>query len=213
MNFSFPIHARDLLGMLAVLAMCAFPAPSGARDTLSDAFNISEEDLAMLPPYCAAKITRATDKALQEYWGKRFGASNWVHMHHYCFGLKAMQLAYRDYANEHMRMFQAGVAIDNFSYMIKFVEPGFFMRPELLMQRGRALTLKREYEDAESDYRLALKINKKYVDAWAALSDLYAQVGKNDEAIKVLTQAIEETGEEHKKFTSRLHDLRQKVAR
>ena len=97
--------------------------------------------------------------------------------------------------------------------MIKFVEPGFFMRPELLMQRGRALTLKREYEDAESDYRLALKINKKYVDAWAALSDLYAQVGKNDEAIKVLTQAIEETGEEHKKFTSRLHDLRQKVAR
>lgn len=196
---------------LTLLALVVTPMPGLADRGDDSAFDFSEEDLRTLPPYCVAKVGRQkTDKAAQSYWSKHFGAPNWLHLHHYCFGLKAMQLAYRNFSDKNTRAYFSKVAQGNINYVLKNAEPNFFMRPELFLQRGRAKVLGRDFDGAQEDYQTALSLDRKYIDAWAAMSDLLVQMGEPDKAIKILEEAVRETDGENKKLTLRLDELQKK---
>lgn len=200
-----------VFAFVAISALAMTPVALAGKWT-SEVVKFTEQDFMILPPLCRAKIAQQSNREVQDYWIRRYG-SNWGGMHHYCFGLKALNLAYRDFKNTTKREYFSTQAVNEFDYVLDRAEPNFVLRPEILIQRGRALTLSRSYEDAKQSFEEALKLNPKSVDAWAALSDLYSQMGKNTEAIKVLEQAIEATGSEHKKLTARLDDLRKKPAR
>lgn len=200
-----------VFAFVAISALALTPVALAGKWT-SEVVKFTEEDFMILPSLCRAKIAQQSNREVQDYWIRRYG-SNWGGMHHYCFGLKALNLAYRDFKNTTKREYFSTQAVNEFDYVLDRAEPNFVLRPEILIQRGRALTLSRSYEDAKQSFEEALKQSPKSVDAWAALSDLYSQMGKNTEAIKVLEQAIEATGSEHKKLTARLDDLRKKPAR
>jgi hypothetical protein len=42
-------------------------------------------EMTMLPPECAARI--GGDEATRQLWAQRLGPDNFLHLHHYCFGL------------------------------------------------------------------------------------------------------------------------------
>lgn len=182
--------------------------PVWAQAGLSEAYVLTEADLALMPVFCRAKASKKLPKNVYEHWSNTFGADNWLHMHHYCFGLKALQLSYSNFHDLTSRTYQARVAETEFNYVLRHSEDDFYMRPEILVQRGRAQTLARAYELAKKSFEEALKLNPKSIDAWAALADLYSQIGRKDEAIKVLEQAIKTTGDEqNKKIILRLNEL------
>lgn len=193
-----------LLGFIVVQTMLGY-CQSFAQDKY---FEISETDLAFLPVYCRAKFVPKTRVEMKAHWEQVFGADNWLHMHHYCFGLKAIQSAYRDYGKPESRTYLSKQAANEFDYMLRHATPDFYLRPEILVQRGRALALARSYDAAKSSFNQALELEPKNVDAWTGLSDLYSQIGKKAEAIQVLEQAVQKAGHDHRKINVRLEDLK-----
>lgn len=185
-----------------------------AEQWTSEAVKLTEQDLMILPSFCRENINlkKSKDPEARAQWNRKYSAANGS-IHHYCFGLKALNLAYRDYRDATRRKYFSNQAVGEFDYVLYHAEPDFSLRPDVLIQRGRALTISRSYEDAKGSFEEALKLSPTSVDAWVALSDMYSQMGKNAEAIKVLEQAVEVTGSEHKKIKVRLDDLRKKPPR
>ena len=174
----------------------------------ADLFPITEDDMPFLPVFCRAKLLQSKQPDIQKHWAKTYGTENWMHLHHQCYGAKALNLAYRDFKDVAKRTYFAKLASNEFNYVLNATEPDFVLRREVLTQRGRALTLAKQYGEAEKNFSEALKIEPKSVDTWVALSDLYRQTDRIADAIKTLEKAIEVTGGEHRKITVRLDDLK-----
>lgn len=196
---------------VSIGALTLTPAALAEKWT-SEMVKFTEADFMVLPPLCRAKMDPTKNREMQAQWSRKYGET-WGHMHHYCFGSKALNLAYRDFTKAERRNYFSAQAAREFDYVLDKAAPDFELRPEILIQRGRAHMLSRSYDDAKQSFEEALKLNPKSVDAWVALSDMYSQMGRYVDAIKVLEQAIETTGSEHRKITVRLDDLKKKPAR
>lgn len=64
---------------LALLLLLAAPS------VRSQGKDFTPGDLAMLPEVCTARLRG--DDATKKIWSQRVGALNFLHIHHYCFGL------------------------------------------------------------------------------------------------------------------------------
>lgn len=205
---SIPFRQALALGAVAISALTLSPAAQADKWT-SEVFKLTEADFMVLPPLCRAKTAQAKNQEIQNLWIRKYG-SVWEHMHHYCFGSKALNLAYRYFTDAKRRSYFSAQATREFDYVLDNSDYSFPLRQEILIQRGRAQMLSREHDDAKQSFEEALKLDPKSVDAWCALSDMYSQMGRNADAIKVLEKATEVTGGEHKKITTRLDDLTKK---
>jgi hypothetical protein len=75
---------RQLKILLLVTIGCiAINAP------YANAHAMTEKEIVMLPPYCQAKLKNKNT----QIWVDRMGFDNFIHMHHYCYGLNYMQRA------------------------------------------------------------------------------------------------------------------------
>ena len=92
-------------------------------------------ELRTLPPYCGPRIGELTfahyppqivtaNAPAAKMWKQRFGAANYSHLHHYCFGLNYINRA-RFMTNKVDRRHALTVAINNFNYVIKRWKPNF----------------------------------------------------------------------------------------
>ena len=205
---SFTRISRHALAVsaAALTVLAVAPAPVEARS--NEVTNWSDEDFALYPTYCRARILREPPE-LEAYWEKQFGPKNFLHMHHFCFGLKALNLAYANLQDAGRRTSLAQAVIGNFNYIIEHTERDFYMRPEALTNLGRGYVRTRQYEQARKSFQAALKLNPKSVDAWVALSDMYHQKGQYGDAMKVLEKALAEAGDS-KKITLRIADMKAK---
>lgn len=201
----FADAALRSITVFSLMCGAALFAPDVAQARNDSATSWSEEDFALYPAYCRAKLGEA--KALEVLWSKQLGSKNYLHIHHFCFGLKALNLAYASYSDAPRRRSLAGVVITNFHYILRHTEPTFFMRPEALVNLGRGHMLLQEYTEAREAFEAAIKINPLEVNAWVALSDLYFQIGRRADAMRVLEDAQKAAGE-HKKITLRIEDLK-----
>lgn len=64
---------------LALGMLLASPSASAQSKDMTDS------DLAMLPEACTARIRG--DEATQKLWRDRIGRYNFLHLHHFCFGM------------------------------------------------------------------------------------------------------------------------------
>lgn len=192
---------RHLVWMLPLFV---FSADLAARR--NETTNWTDQDFALYPPFCRARIERQP-KELVDYWTQRLGPKNYLHIHHFCFGLKALNLAYANLNNKQQREFMANAVVGNFNYIIDSTERTFYLRPDAYVNLGRGHLLRGEYDVARQKFYEALKLNPKLVDAWVAMSDMYYQAGKKSEALSVLLQASEYCGE-NKKIDLRIAEMR-----
>lgn len=169
-------------------------------------YDFTEEEYLMYPQFCRARLAREP-KALVDYWQKKLGPKNFLHMHHYCFGLKSLNLAYANLGKKQRRLFLTKAVVDNFNYIIEHTESTFFMRADALLNLARGYQLREEYDIAQQKYRQAIKLNPKLTDAWVALSDMYFQLGQKSDALYVLEQASKVVGES-KKIDLRISEMR-----
>lgn len=187
-----------------MLPLFVFAADVSARR--NETTNWTEQDFALYPPFCRARIEREP-KELVDYWTQRLGPKNYLHIHHFCFGLKALNLAYANLNNKQQREFMANAVVGNFNYIVDSTERTFYLRPDAYVNLGRGHQLRGEYDIARQKFYEALKLNPKLVDAWVAMSDMYYQAGKKSDALSVLLQASEYCGE-NKKIDLRIAEMR-----
>ncbi len=195
-------RSRRLLVWMLPLFVLATDVAARSNETT----NWSEQDFALYPPFCRARIEREP-KELVDYWTQRLGPKNYLHIHHFCFGLKALNLAYGNLKNKQKREFMANAVVGNFNYIVEHTERTFYLRPDAYVNLGRGHLLRQEYDVARQKFHEALKLNPKLVDAWVAMSDMYHQLGKKSDALAILEQASEICGE-NKKIDLRIAEMR-----
>lgn len=81
-------------------------------------------EIRMLPPYCAARLGAPGAAASADSWKQRLGAENYLHIHHYCYGLNFMNRA-RAAANKNDRKYYLQQAVNNFNYVLQRWSPTY----------------------------------------------------------------------------------------
>ncbi len=201
-----PRASRSALRIVGVIIAMLALLPNIATARTNESTNWTEEDYALYPPYCRARLLREP-KELEAYWSKKLGPKNFLHMHHFCFGLKALNLAYGSLRDKQRLTGQAYTVVRNFNYILEQTQRDFPLRPEALLNIARGYALLQEFKVARDKFEEALKLNPKLVDAWVGLSDMYYQNGQRADALRVLEKALEVAGE-HKKITLRIEDMK-----
>jgi tetratricopeptide (TPR) repeat protein len=182
--------------MIAARILILFLIAIGGSARANEVVSWSDEDFAMYPNYCTAKLLDSPPE-LVALWKSRF-KGNYLHMHHYCFGLKAMSLAYSNYSNKQRRMEFARAVVQNFEYIMSHTTVDFYMRPEALVNMGRGYQLLGQPLDAKKRFEQALRMRPDLVEAWVALSDLFYENGDKKGALTVLESAQEKVGDNPK---------------
>ncbi len=154
------------------------------------AANITDAEMAMLPPYCKVKL-RSKDPVLIQPWEMRFGHDNWIHMHHYCDALVEMKRVYRVNAYEKKQTLHN--AVWQFDYMLTQTQPDFFMRPDFHYGKGLALQLQKNEGAAIAEFHKAVAIKADYIPALTELVTIYNKMGKKDMALSILKQGLDKS--------------------
>ena len=78
---------------------------------------LTSAELVLLPDYCSARMEGHNSAAYQS-WSQRFGESNFLHIHHYCFGLNQLNRAKMEF-EPHKQTSALNRAIREFDYVLK----------------------------------------------------------------------------------------------
>ena len=152
----------------------------------------TDEDFAVLPPYCKTRTlsgeTRYVDPSLKKLWMDRFG-SDFQHVHHYCWGLFYVYKAHKTF-NKGERNAFLGYAIGEMQYTQKHTSPQLVLQPKISYDIGK---IREELDDnagAIQDYYKCIKLNPKIATPYAAISDLFKKQNNTKEALAILEQGL-----------------------
>jgi hypothetical protein len=97
-------------------------------------------EIASLPQYCQDKLNQNANK---ERWASQFGRNNWLHAHHFCYGLIQFSRASME-VNPGLRSRNAGYAISEFNYVLQRWPANFPLYQQAQMYKAQ-LEMMRKY--------------------------------------------------------------------
>jgi len=175
---------RHALTLANALLLCVSLDAAGAG------YPKTEAEFARLPPYCRARMGDNNTAAYQKWQGV-FGQKNFIHMHHYCAALNDVNSARAAVGDADKQQRALEAAVKNFAYMERMTQADFFLRPEISVQKGKALALLGRTQEAASHFNAAIARKADYTPAYAALSDLLRDSGDTTQAIEVLRRGLD----------------------
>lgn len=159
----------------------------------------TQDELRALPRVCLAQkfVNRALDtpivpEAERAAWAQQMGPA-YEAFHHYCWGLIDMRRASSTNSSQQAHHYRS--AVGNFEYVERNADASFPLFPELLLRKGMALRLLGEDSQAARNFTDAIRAKKDYTPAYAALIDLYVDLGDVDGARDVLEQGLRQAPE------------------
>lgn len=151
---------------------------------------ISIDERPFLPIWCNHVQGFESDPRTIQFMNQ-IGEENWIHLHHYCYGLVQIFRSHRIGISLSERYSHLARAVDEISYVLRFASPTFAWRPELLTKRGLALLFMKKHHEASDDFKTAIKENANYWPPYGYLADLYLEQGKVDKAKSILKTGLE----------------------
>ncbi len=145
----------------------------------------TQSELTTLPPYCAARFDERS--AAFKNWKTSMGP-NFIHIHHYCAGLNFMNRARGSFSSG--RQDTLGAVVREFDYVLDHVTADFYLRPEILMNRGIALTMLKRNGEAVGNLMKAIELDAKQPRAYMALADLYLKQNNRSKALETATEGL-----------------------
>lgn len=115
---------------------------------------------------------------------------NWMHMHHFCDCIRFTNRAYAKLGQPHGVEYNLGIAIGGCDYVLRNTKPDFYMRPEIHLQKGKALILYKKEGEAVKEFLLAIKGNPGLVQPYIELGRVQARLGIKQEALKTVTEGL-----------------------
>jgi tetratricopeptide (TPR) repeat protein len=146
---------------------------------------LSQAELAALPPYCAARLNEGTEAF--KSWRSTMGG-DFIHIHHYYNGLNLLNRTRSMFSTKESGMLEA--AVREFDYVLTHASPGFYLRPEILMNRGIALSMMKRNGEAVSNLLKAIELDAKQPRAYMALADLYDKLKSRSKALETVTEGL-----------------------
>lgn len=130
---------------------------------------------------CQAMIYSGRDQSERE---------SWMHMHHFCDCIRFTNRAYSSLGNWNEMRYNLQIAVGGCDYVFQHAKPGFYMLPEVHLQKGKALRLYRQEGKALTEFLAAIRGNPKLPAAYIELADLQARSKKTQEALKTVTEGL-----------------------
>ena len=160
-------------GFLVCITLMGLLHPLGAAAS----FAKTPQEVAM----CQALIYNGRDTS---------DSRNWMHMHHYCDCIRFTDRAYAAIGNWNAMHGNLGAAIDGCDYVLSHTTADFYMRPEVHLQKGKALMLDRQENKAVGEFMEAIRGNPGLAQAYVELADIQARNKKSGEALKTVTEGL-----------------------
>lgn len=130
---------------------------------------------------CQAMIYNGRDQSERE---------SWMHMHHFCDCIRFTHRAYASLGNWNDMRYNLQVAIGGCDYVFQHAKPGFYMFPEVHLQKGKALKLYRQEGKALNEFMNAIRGNPRLAPAYMELADIQVRSKKPQEALKTVTEGL-----------------------
>jgi tetratricopeptide (TPR) repeat protein len=149
----------------------------------------------MLPSYCRYtqdfinRFAGSDRNVEQERWKASLGPT-FIHMHHYCYGLMAINRAAFLAQDITESRFNLNNSVMEFDYVIERAPLDFAMLPEILTKKGESLLKLNRDGEAMFQFERAIKIKPDYEPAYAALSDYYKGIGQLPKAREWLEKGL-----------------------
>ena len=144
--------------------------------------------MAMLPPYCKylqvyrENVPGGSDPAQIERWTRILGAQNYLHLHHYCWGLENTSRGLYFSTNSRERNHEFSEAVREIDYVLARVTPDFALLPEILTKRGENLMRLGKAAEGVRDLSRAIELKPDHWPPYAAMSDYYKSLSDFDSA-------------------------------
>ena len=144
-------------------------------------------EMAALPAYCAAKFDERSNPESAKMWRSTMG-DGFLHIHHYCAGL--------NFLNKARGMSSASTkdvliaTVREFDYVLSHADPAFYLRAEILMNRGIALSMLRRNGEAMGNLLKAIELDPRLPRAYMSLADLYAAQKNRSKALATVTEGL-----------------------
>ena len=173
MTLSKAIGWTGLAALFAVPAAQAAWAPTAA-------------EMAALPAYCGARFNEGSEAF--KTWRSTMGG-DFIHIHHYCAGLNFLNRSY-GMSSTKDRQGTLGGAVREFDYVLTHASPEFYLRAEILMNRGVALSLLKKPGEAIANLNQAIEKNPELPRAWMTLADMYDAQKQRTKALETVTEGL-----------------------
>ncbi|HAN56200.1 MAG TPA: hypothetical protein DCQ77_08455 [Betaproteobacteria bacterium] len=170
------------------LAVLTLGVGLGTQPVSAAPFAPSASELAVLPPFCKAKLS--ADPSDDAAYSASIGP-DWLHIHHYCFGLNFANRYFQDFGNRVAQADDLKEAINNYDYVLEHATPDFWMRAEIGTQKARILAAAKGNAQAIAALQIALQANADYAPAYAVLSDVYRDTGQKAKALASVEQGLQ----------------------
>lgn len=157
-----------------LLSLVLLPSLTGAVAN----FGSTPQEEAM----CKAMVYNGRDQSERE---------NWMHMHHFCDCIRFTSRAYASLGNWNDMRYNLQVAIGGCDYVLQHAKPGFYMLPEVHLQKGKALKLYRQEGKALIEFMNAIRGNPSLAPAYLELADIQVRSKKPQEALKTVTKGLQ----------------------
>lgn len=185
-KFSSAIALSRLLPALAL---------ASTASTFASGWDITKEELALLPPYCAhAQIissnTQGSAKPEVKYWVGIMGYDFWG-IHHYCYGQVKMLRAQRSGTSVQQRQFLLASARDEYDYVIKNSKSNFILLPEIYTRIGEVELRRSLPGEANKAFAKARALKPDYWPAYSRWADYLIAAGKAPEAKQLVKSGLE----------------------
>lgn len=149
-------------------------------------------DVAQLPPHCLAKL-KFDPRYTEAAFAPRFG-EYWIHLHHYCHGLKWVNRA-RTSADRRARMGNLGMAKGEYQYAARAAGAGFWMRPQIYVELGQVHVGLGELSEAVRLFTEVIGFSPTYVAAYLGLIEAHRKAGSTQAALEAATAGLRQVPE------------------
>jgi len=175
-------QSARLRRLLVRLLACVGSLPAlGQADILPS----TAADFRQLPAYCAARLEKAGPEAFAR-WNEIIGP-NFIHIHHYCFGLHKRRMAAREPdPAERKRLVRS--AIGEITYVETHAQGDIPFYAEIFTVRGKLHLMLNEKAEAASYFKRAIARDPGFGPAYGALARMLRDEGRMDQARRVIAE-------------------------
>lgn len=143
-------------------------------------YSFSPFELSMMPYFCTLRKTKSNE------W---FNARGMHNLHHACKGLNHISHAILA-KNEGEKNHNITTGIGEFQYVLNLKGLSDSFRAFLLFSQARLYVMQDSKEKAIKGFESAISLDKKLIPAYLTLAEFYTDIGKKDEAIRVVRDGL-----------------------
>lgn len=190
---AFPKRIFSLREIFATTGFAlALLAPMHAQ---ADAISYDAHEVGKLPEYCKytqtfrGRVPGSMNAEEIERWERMMG-DTFIHMHHYCYGLMAVNFSVSHSNTPMDRRRYLNLSINEFDYILRHAPPDFGLLPEILTRKGESLVQLDRPAEGVIEFQRAIQTQAGYTPAYSAMIDYYKGIGQIAKAREWLEKGL-----------------------